>query len=321
MARVFVGSSVKGLPVAEAIQKELEHNADVTLWSQGIFRQTNVALEDLIKAVNDFDFAVFVFIPEDATILRKKRVYAARDNVLFELGLFLGKLGRERNFFVAPKEAGGIKLHLPSDLSGLNPAPYDASAKNLQAAVGPALYDVKQAIRAFSTSSKDEALLYDGRKNFKSTHFVHRKGYFWKSESERIPPEGEGSLKFLAKGVIRVERTNEGGRYEIELRREGHDKPSFTKKHEPRQRTLQVSCEAKVDAGTQRLRFILKEHNANQWAASKEIDVESQKWKPLNLELNVLSTVDLLLRIDVEKPSQVPSCVYLRRLVVAEVSA
>jgi len=319
MAKVFVGSSVKGLAVAEAIQKELEHDATVILWSQGVFRTTNVAMEDLMKALNDFDFAVFVFIPEDATILRKKRVYAVRDNVLFEMGLFLGKLGRERNFFVAPKEQGTIKLHLPSDLSGLNPAPYDAADKNLRAAVGPALYDVKQAIRALGTSATDQALLYDGRKNFKSSHFVHQKGFHWKND-ERILPGGEGSLSFLAKGM-KVERTNEDGRYEIELRRDGPGKPSFSKKQEPIQRTLQISCEAKVDKGTQLLRFVLKEHNAKVMAASKEIDIKSQKWKTLAVELSVSSTIDLLLRIDVEKPSQVPSYVYLRNLVVKEVSS
>jgi predicted nucleotide-binding protein len=38
---------------------------EAILWSQGIFRDTNVPIEDLMNAVNKFDFAVFIFLPED----------------------------------------------------------------------------------------------------------------------------------------------------------------------------------------------------------------------------------------------------------------
>jgi CRP/FNR family cyclic AMP-dependent transcriptional regulator len=46
----------------------------------------------------------------------------ARDNVLFELGMFIGKLGRKKAFVVHPGKRG---VSLPSDLARITTAPYD----------------------------------------------------------------------------------------------------------------------------------------------------------------------------------------------------
>jgi predicted nucleotide-binding protein len=54
----------------------------------------------LMAAVESCDFAVFVLLPEDHTDNRGQEALTVRDNVIFELGLFLGKLGRARNFFM-----------------------------------------------------------------------------------------------------------------------------------------------------------------------------------------------------------------------------
>ena len=48
-----------------------------------------------------------------------KSADAPRDNVLFELGLFMGRLGRSRTFVAYNKDAG---LKLPSDLAGVTAA-------------------------------------------------------------------------------------------------------------------------------------------------------------------------------------------------------
>ena len=65
-----------------------------------------------------------------------------RDNVIFELGLFLGRLGPGRTFMVRPR---GVELLLPTDLLGVEPADYDPG-DDLLSALGTAAYRIKRAI-------------------------------------------------------------------------------------------------------------------------------------------------------------------------------
>ncbi|HXG98321.1 MAG TPA: nucleotide-binding protein, partial [Gemmatimonadales bacterium] len=144
---VFVASSVEGLEIAEAIHCNLEYSAEVTPWSTGIFSLSRSALESLLESAERFDFAVFVLTADDVATIRGASVSIARDNVIFELGLFIGKLGKNRCFFVIPR--GGDALHLPTDLVGLTPATFDSSRsdRNWQAALVPACFQIKAAIR------------------------------------------------------------------------------------------------------------------------------------------------------------------------------
>ena len=50
-----------------------------------------------------------------------------RDNVLFELGLFIGRLGRLRSILLEPAAAN---VKLPSDLSGITTIPYQPGAES-----------------------------------------------------------------------------------------------------------------------------------------------------------------------------------------------
>jgi hypothetical protein len=143
--RLFIASSVERLDLAYATQEELEHNAECTVWNQGAFQLSQSTMANLLDTVSESDFGLFIFAPDDVTHLRGQDKHTVRDNVIFELGLFVGRLGAERSFLIAP---AGANLHLPTDLLGITPASYtpDRQDGNLRAALGPACNRVRRAI-------------------------------------------------------------------------------------------------------------------------------------------------------------------------------
>ncbi len=141
--RVFIGSSTEREDEANAIQELLENNADVVLWTQDIFRLSESSLDSLLTALDEFDAGIFVFGPDDVVLIRNEKREIARDNVIFELGLFVGRLGKEHCFIVQPRPAS--KMHMPTDLLGVNPALYNPG-KNLLAALGPACNKIRREL-------------------------------------------------------------------------------------------------------------------------------------------------------------------------------
>lgn len=143
--KVFIASSVEGLTVAYAVQANLDHDCDSTAWPQGVFRVSTAPLDSLITQLENSDFAIFVFTPDDEVTMRKTTVDTIRDNVLFELGLFLGRLGRERCFIVAPN----VQMHIPTDLIGLTPVTYrsERDIAEIAAALGPACNEIRVAMK------------------------------------------------------------------------------------------------------------------------------------------------------------------------------
>jgi predicted nucleotide-binding protein len=142
-AKMFIASSVEGRAVADAVQTLLERDADSTIWYQGFFELFKSTLEELIGSLDKWDFGVFVFSADDILKLRDQTYYAVRDNVLLELGLFIGRLGKSRALIIRPRDPD---LRIPSDLIGLTSATYDASRGELEAALGPACTQIRKHI-------------------------------------------------------------------------------------------------------------------------------------------------------------------------------
>lgn len=144
--RVFIGSSVEGLNIAYAVQQNLLHDAEVTVWDQGVFELSRTTLESLNKVLSDSDFGVFVFSPDDLSRIRNTTSPTVRDNVLFEFGLFIGRLSRERVYFLLPMNG---ELHLPTDLLGITPGRYETGRTDgsMQAATGPVSHQIRTQIR------------------------------------------------------------------------------------------------------------------------------------------------------------------------------
>lgn len=145
--RLFIGSSREALRIAEAVHANLDEDFECTIWTQGVFGLSSANLESLEERLGQSDFAVLVVTPDDVTESRGSKSGSPRDNVIFELGLFMGALGRKRTFLVRPRKAD---IKIPSDLNGITAATYDENRSdgNLRAATGKACSDIKDAVNA-----------------------------------------------------------------------------------------------------------------------------------------------------------------------------
>ena len=156
--KVFIGCSREAVSYARAVSSLLEYEAEVNPWYAGTFGANDYTMEALERELASSDFAVFVFAADDVALIRGKAVFVPRDNTVFELGLFWGKLGRRRVFALVPREveAGGAEVngmrpsefHLLSDLAGLTLLRYRLRHDGkYQAAVDTAAGEVLAAIR------------------------------------------------------------------------------------------------------------------------------------------------------------------------------
>lgn len=149
---VFIGSSAEGLESAKGVQANLEYSCECQIWSQGLFGLSTGTMETLVKSLDEFDFAILMLTEDDITISRNKEQGSPRDNVIFELGLFIGGLGLERTFIVIDRKA---KLKLPSDLAGITPATFEPPVKGtIQSAMGTACLKIEQAIKKLGPRQK-----------------------------------------------------------------------------------------------------------------------------------------------------------------------
>jgi predicted nucleotide-binding protein len=129
-ARVFVASSSASLSVVDVLVRHLQgpgdgwgSGLDVVSWTK-VFELSLTNIENLEAEVARADFAILLLTADD---LRAKDGTGGlhpipRDNVVFELGLFMGGLGRRRCFLV---EEAGVDIRLPSDLAGIGTARFN----------------------------------------------------------------------------------------------------------------------------------------------------------------------------------------------------
>lgn len=143
---LFIGSSSEGEAIARALQVDVDKRCEPTVWSQDVFQVGGMPLSELLRTASNTDFAALVLTPDDSIVSRGKERPAARDNVIFELGLFLGALGSQRVFIIRPR---GQELALPSDLAGITVLDYNANRNdgNLRAAIGPAATTILNRIQ------------------------------------------------------------------------------------------------------------------------------------------------------------------------------
>lgn len=136
-ALVFIICSTEALPIAREIENQFERDKFfVKIWTEGTFQASQYPLDSLESQLDESDFAIAIVTPDDLVESRDQKQGAPRDNVIFELGLFVGRLGRGRSFLVEPR---GEEVRLPSDLKGITTIGYSTrSQQALASRLGPA---------------------------------------------------------------------------------------------------------------------------------------------------------------------------------------
>jgi predicted nucleotide-binding protein len=144
--RAFIGSSSESLNIANAVKHHFGDALACTVWSDSFFKLSRSTLSTLKLRVDEFDLGIFIFSEDDLVVSRSADYSATRDNVVFEHGLFCGRLGPERTIVLRPRSKD---LKWLSYLEGFTPAIYDEELAKTDAdqAVGPACAQIRQHLR------------------------------------------------------------------------------------------------------------------------------------------------------------------------------
>lgn len=296
--------------MAEFAQRDLVYCSEPEVWSNDKFPSRQTPIESLFKILEQFQFALFVAVPEDVTTKGSTEYHTVRDNVLFEMGLFLGRLGRDRVFCIAPNDVDGAKLHLPSDLTGIQPNHYDANAQNLQTAVSPALLEMKEAIRQFDGSN----IIFDARKGLTADHLVNKGGKRYNSRGDPISVEAQADFK-LTNEALEITRKNLEGVWEVEVRPTGRSSPTVASLAGA-DRMFEVSFEARVTGTQHVVRCVSIDASNWGWIDDRPFTVDQGIWQTFTANLRAPMNLDILFRIQDEIEQPPDGTLYLRNITV-----
>lgn len=113
--KIFIGSSTAGAPIAEKVKANLSAIGDCFIWNEpNVWEPNRSTFENLLRMVSYFDFGIFIATADDLTLTNDKIVIEPRDNVILEMALFCGAMGRDKSFLLVED---GIKL--PTDFIGI----------------------------------------------------------------------------------------------------------------------------------------------------------------------------------------------------------
>ncbi len=113
--KIFIGSSKVGYSIAEKVKSNLSSVGDCFLWQDpDVWEPNRSTFDNLLRMARYFDFGVFVATADDLTLTYDNLVIEPRDNVILEMSLFLGAMGKDKSFLLVEE---GIKL--PSDFKGI----------------------------------------------------------------------------------------------------------------------------------------------------------------------------------------------------------
>lgn len=137
---IFIASTSEALAVARSVKANFDQEADVDIWTENIFTINKNYLSVLLNRASFYDYAIILLTPDDAANIRGVDYNVPRDNLLFEFGLFLGRIGPNRAFVIAEES-----IKILSDFEGISIAKY-RTRDNLDAAVGHACELIRREI-------------------------------------------------------------------------------------------------------------------------------------------------------------------------------
>lgn len=152
MFEIFVGSSNEGRLHAEVVAEKLEKHPlfkVVPWWQIDVHTPGLSFFEALVSRSSSADFAVFVATPDDVKFKRNDTNFCIRDNVVFEFGLFSGRLGRRNVVLIQVGETTN-----PSDLNGVTFIKSQPNKEDLTRAA-------QKCLNAFLIPNPQNEQLYD----------------------------------------------------------------------------------------------------------------------------------------------------------------
>jgi hypothetical protein len=296
--RVFIGSSSAALEYAEALNARLDEKCEPTLWNHGVFQPGVATLEALVRKAHEVDFAALVLTPDDLVVKAGETSAAARDNVLFEAGLFMGTLGPERTFLVRSRDR---PIALPSDLAGITQAFWnDRRDLNWDAALSVPARQILQAMERVREDAASTETVFDGRGQFDLGAWTVDR---WEGADGDAVPSAD---------VLGIERTNTSGRFVLDLN------AVVARPRGGERVTLEVAGQARVQGGDHTFVLVFKEVDSpvgdHVWDARRR--VSHGGWQAIDDEQEVVLHRDCRVRIEDRSVSSAPSRLELRELVI-----
>ena len=120
--KIFIASSGRTLELAKQLRAQLNPNTcEAAVWTEVSQKALGKSIFTMLKeAADEYDFAVIILAKDDVMITEAGEKLKARDNCIFEAGLFMGVIGQDRCFLLSSVPSG----NLPSDLGGLIYLPF-----------------------------------------------------------------------------------------------------------------------------------------------------------------------------------------------------
>ena len=191
---VFIGSSAEAIDIAREIELQLNTYANTILWTHS-FQPSEHPIEALLRNAKQCNFAILVITPDDFVKSRNEEFLSPRDNILFELGLFMNQLGKERTFIICEEQAN---LKMPSDLLGVTTIKFRLR-ENLSTSLSPACTIMIKRIKNLEKYEQKEIFIEKILEQFKEGILMTS----WNEIYER-------AIKLVSKAENRIRVTSFG---------------------------------------------------------------------------------------------------------------